>query len=196
MFKNVSTILFILFIIYLVTNKVKKIVTKKVKVSSESEEDEEALLKIVKKKIPSQLSNNSTKVVTRKLVPKSKTTIKVKPVIVESDDDSPPPSELKTKSSVFDRLGVGDVSSTTPNFDSNNSPTDSRKVTDFFMKSYFKLNNNLFYFDSHLYLNVLESSKPANPLVIRQSNVLLKYRVMFIMDQVFQLKKLVLSQKE
>ncbi|KAL5233255.1 hypothetical protein ACI65C_000665 [Semiaphis heraclei] len=114
-----------------ITNKVKKIVTKKVKVSSESEEDEEALLKIVKKKIPSQLSNNSTKVVTRKLVPKSKTTIKVKPVIVESDDDSPPPSELKTKSSVFDRLGVGDVSSTTPNFDSNNSPTDSRKSSVF-----------------------------------------------------------------
>ncbi|XP_015376104.1 PREDICTED: uncharacterized protein C19orf47 isoform X2 [Diuraphis noxia] len=115
----------------IVTNKVKKVVTKKVKVSSESEEDEEALLKLVKKKIPSQLSNNSTKVITRKLVPKSKTTIKVKPVIVESDDDSPPPSELKTKSSVFDRLGVGDVSSTTPNFDSNNSPSDSRKSSVF-----------------------------------------------------------------
>jgi len=167
-----------------------------VKVSSESEEDEEALLKIVKKKIPSQLSNNSTKVVTRKLVPKPKTIMKVKPVIVESDDDSPPPSELKTKSSVFDRLGVGDVSSTTPNFDSNNSPTESRKVTDFFMILYFKLNYNLFCFHSHLYLNVLESSKPANPLLMRQSNVLLKDRVMYIMDQVFQLKKLVLSQKE
>ncbi|XP_022181905.1 uncharacterized protein C19orf47 [Myzus persicae] len=115
----------------IVTNKVKKIVTKKVKVSSESEEDEEALLKIVKKKIPSQLSNNSIKVVNRKVVPKAKTTIKVKPVIVESDDDSPPPSELKTKSSVFDRLGVGDVSSTTPNFDSNNSPTDTRKSSVF-----------------------------------------------------------------
>ncbi|XP_026805058.1 uncharacterized protein C19orf47 [Rhopalosiphum maidis] len=115
----------------IVTNKVKKIVTKKVKVSSESEEDEEALLKVVKKKIPSQLSNNSTKVVTRKVVPKSKTTIKIKPVIIESDDDSPPPSELKPKSSVFDRLGVGDVSSTTPNFDSVNSSTDSRKSSVF-----------------------------------------------------------------
>ncbi|KAL4090948.1 hypothetical protein QTP88_025705 [Uroleucon formosanum] len=115
----------------IVTNKVKKLVTKKVKVSSESEEDEETHLKIVKKKIPSQLSNNSIKVVTRKVVPKSKTTVKVKPVIIESDDDSPPPSELKTKSSVFDRLGVGDVSSTTPNFDSNNSPTDSRKSSVF-----------------------------------------------------------------
>ncbi|KAL4090947.1 hypothetical protein QTP88_025705 [Uroleucon formosanum] len=94
----------------IVTNKVKKLVTKKVKVSSESEEDEETHLKIVKKKIPSQLSNNSIKVVTRKVVPKSKTTVKVKPVIIESDDDSPPPSELKTKSSVFDRLGVGDSS--------------------------------------------------------------------------------------
>jgi hypothetical protein len=48
---------------------------------------------------------------------------------VESDDDSPPPSEMRTKSSVFDRLGVGDVSSTTPNVDSNNSSTtESRKV--------------------------------------------------------------------
>lgn len=66
---------------------------------------------------------------TRKIVPKSKMTVKVKPVIIESDDDSPPPTELKTKSSVFDRLGVGDVSSTTPNFDSNNSSsTESRKV--------------------------------------------------------------------
>lgn len=48
---------------------------------------------------------------------------------MESDDDSPPPTEMRTKSSVFDRLGVGDVSSTTPNVDSNNSPTtESRKV--------------------------------------------------------------------
>lgn len=186
----------ILFNIYLVTNKVKKLVTRKVKVSSESEEDEEAHLKIVKKKIPSQLSNNSIKVVTRKVVPKSKTTIKVKPVIVESDDDSPPPSELKTKSSVFDRLGVGDVSSTTPNYDSNNSPTDSRKVTDYIMKLYFKLKYNLICFNSHLCLNVLESSKPANTLLVQHSNVLLKDQVTYIMDQVFQLKKLVLSQKE
>lgn len=91
----------------------------------------------MKKKIPSQLSNNSTKVITRKVVPKPKTTIK-KTVIIESDDESPPPSELKTKSSVFDRLGVGDVSSTTPNFDSVNASTDSRKVINFFMKLYLK----------------------------------------------------------
>lgn len=104
-------------------------ITKKVKVSSESEE-EEAPLKQIKKKMPSQLSQNSFKVITRKVVAKPKTTTKVKPVVViESDDDSPPPTELKTKSSVFDRLGVGDVSSTTPNFDSNHSPTiESRKV--------------------------------------------------------------------
>lgn len=55
--------------------------------------------------------------------------VKVKPIDVKSDDDLHLPTELKSKSSVFDRLGVGDVSSTTPNFDSNNSPsTESRKV--------------------------------------------------------------------
>jgi len=86
----------------------------------------------VKKKIPSQQSQNSIKIITRKVIPKSKTPLKVtKPTIIESDDDSSLPTELKTKSSVFDRLGVGDVSSTTPNFDSNNSPTtESRKVID------------------------------------------------------------------
>lgn len=110
----------------------KKLITKKVKVSSESEEDNELLLKQIKKKNPSQLSQNSVKV-TRKVVPKTKNLVKVKSIIVESDDDSPPPTELKTKSSVFDRLGVGDVSSTTPNFDSNISPsTESRKVNNFF----------------------------------------------------------------
>lgn len=113
---------------YIVTNKVKKIVTKKVKVSSESEEEEEALLKLTKKKVPSQLSQNTIKIITRKVAPKPKTSVKVKPVIIESDDDSPPPTELKIKSSVFDRLGVGDVSSTTPNFDINNSSSDSKKV--------------------------------------------------------------------
>lgn len=110
----------------------KKLITKKVKVSSESEEDNELLLKQTKKKNPSQLSQNSVKV-TRKVVPKTKNLVKVKPLIVESDDDSSPPTELKTKSSVFDRLGVGDVSSTTPNFDSNILPsTESRKVNNFF----------------------------------------------------------------
>lgn len=123
----------IIFIIFIVTNKVKKLVTKKVKVSSESEEDEESTLRLLKKKISPQLSQSPIKVITRKVVPKSKTTIKVKPVIIESDDDSPPPIELKAKSSVFDRLGVGDVSSTTPNFDSSNSSTtESRKVIVFF----------------------------------------------------------------
>lgn len=122
--------LIIILIISIVTNKVKKLVTKKVKVSSESEEDEESTLRLVKKKNP-QLSQSPIKVI-RKVLPKSKTSIKVKPVIIESDDDSPPPTELKAKSSVFDRLGVGDVSSTTPNFDnSNSSATESRKVTVF-----------------------------------------------------------------
>lgn len=110
----------------------KKIIAKKAKELSESDEDEEAQFKIVKKKVvPSQVSQNSIKIITRKITPKPKTATKIKPVVLESDDDinSPPPTELKTKSSVFDRLGVGDVSSTTPNFDSNNAPSsDSRKV--------------------------------------------------------------------
>lgn len=106
----------------------KKVITKRVKVSSESEE-EEIPLKVVKKKIPQQTSHNTVKVITRKLAPKPKPSVKVKPVAIESDDDSLPLTELKTKSSVFDRLGVGDVSSTTPNVDNNNSPTtESRKV--------------------------------------------------------------------
>lgn len=123
----------IVFIICLVTTtRVKKLIPKKAKVSSESEEEENPLLRVIKKKTPSQLSQSSTKVIaTRKIVPKSKPPIKVKPTVLESDDNSPPPNELKTKSSVFDRLGVGDVSSTTPNFDSNNAPTtESRKVTE------------------------------------------------------------------
>lgn len=70
------------------------------------------------------------KIIARKIIPKSKTSLKVtKPAIIESDDDFPLSTELKTKSSVFDRLGVGDVSSTTPNFDNNNIPTtESKKV--------------------------------------------------------------------
>ncbi|VVC30045.1 Hypothetical protein CINCED_3A000933 [Cinara cedri] len=114
-----------------VANKVKKVITKRVKVSSESEE-EEIPLKLVKKKIPSQTLQNTVKVVTRKLVSKPKPSVKVKPIVLESDDDSPPLTELKPKSSVFDRLGVGDVSSTTPNFDNNNSPiTETRKSSVF-----------------------------------------------------------------
>jgi len=108
------------------------LITKKVKVSSESDDDEEVPLKQVKKKVPSLLLQNSTKVITRKVIPKSKPLIKAKPAILESDDDSPPPTELKTKSSVFDRLGVGDVSSTTPNFDSNNLPTTTSKKVNYF----------------------------------------------------------------
>lgn len=121
-----------MFIICLVTTtRVKKLITKKAKVSSESEEEENPLIKVIKKKTPSQQSQNPTKII-RKVVPKSKPSIKVKPSIMESDDNSPPPNELKTKSSVFDRLGVGDVSSTTPNFDGNNVPTtEPRKVTVF-----------------------------------------------------------------
>jgi len=116
----------------IVTNKVKKLVPRKVKVSSESEDNEESILKVVKKKTPSQQTQNPIKVVTRKVIPKSKTLKIIKPTITENDDDSPLPTELRTKSSVFDRLGVGDVSSTTPNFDSNNSPTtESRKSSVF-----------------------------------------------------------------
>lgn len=127
-----------------VANKVKKIITKKVKVSSESEEDEEVQLKQlqqIKRKVPSQLSQNSVKVITRKIVPKPKNIVKVKPVIIESDDDSlPPPSELKTKSSVFDRLGVGDVSSTTPNIDTSSSSTpESKKVRSILLFIWYQL---------------------------------------------------------
>lgn len=85
----------------------------------------------MKKKIPPQPSQTSVKFITKKLVPKPKASLKIKSVVV---DDESPPSELKTKSSVFDRLGVGDVSSTTPNLESNNSSTaESRKVIDFFL---------------------------------------------------------------
>lgn len=115
-------------------------------------------MRLLKKKIPPQLSQSPIKVITRKVVPKSKTTIKVKPVIIESDDDSPPPTELKAKSSVFDRLGVGDVSSTTPNFDSSNSSTtESRKVIVFFFyiyRLYFKFN---YYFNDLLVFSVSTS---------------------------------------
>lgn len=113
------------------TSKVKKLIPKKCKVSSESEEDEETIIRQVKKKTATQPSQNAMKIITKKVVSKPKIVPKVKPVIIESDDDSPPPTDLRNKSSVFDRLGAGDVSSTTPNFDSNNSPTtDSRKVID------------------------------------------------------------------
>lgn len=150
MYNNLS----IVFII-LVNNKVKKIITKKVKASSGSEEDEEIQLKQLKKKMPSQLSQNSLKI-TRKVIPKLKNVVKVKPVIVENDEDSSPtpPTELKTKSSVFDRLGVGDVSSTTPNFDSNIPSTDSRKVINFcvYLSKYFVLFNFFVYYENFIFL--------------------------------------------
>lgn len=101
------------------------------------------------------MSQNSIKIITRKIAPKPKTVTKIKQVVQESDDNnSPPPTELKTKSSVFDRLGVGDVSSTTPNFDSNNtSYTDSRKVCsvyifNFKMLNIFKKNSLVFCFQT------------------------------------------------
>ncbi|XP_025413786.1 uncharacterized protein C19orf47 homolog isoform X1 [Sipha flava] len=116
----------------IVTSKIKKLVPKKVKVSSESEEDEETIVRQVKRKTATQPSQNAIKIITKKVISKPKIPLKVKPVVVESDDDSPPPSEMRTKSSVFDRLGVGDVSSTTPNVDSNNSSTtESRKSSVF-----------------------------------------------------------------
>lgn len=114
------------------TSKVKKLIPKKVKVSSESDEEEETIIRQIKRKTVTQPAQNTIKMITKKVVPKPKIPPKVKPVVIESDDDSPPPTELRTKSSVFDRLGVGDVSSTTPNFDNNNSPTtESRKVINY-----------------------------------------------------------------
>ncbi|XP_050424679.1 uncharacterized protein C19orf47 [Adelges cooleyi] len=113
-----------------VANKVKKVIVKKVKVSSESEYEEDTLpIKTVKRIVPSQ---PPTKIIVRKVVSKTKSTpLKIKPVVLNSDDDdSPSPTELKTKSSVFDRLGVGDVSSTTPNLD-NASTSESRKSSVF-----------------------------------------------------------------
>ncbi|XP_050525894.1 uncharacterized protein C19orf47 homolog [Daktulosphaira vitifoliae] len=116
----------------IVANKIKKIVVRKVKVSSESEVEEELpVSKIIKKKVLPQQTQHNTKIITRKIITKPKTIVKTKAGVIESDDDNcVPTSEIKTKSSVFDRLGVGDVSSTTPNIDSGVN-SDSKKTSVF-----------------------------------------------------------------